>query len=86
MRLWSSIGGTQMIIFLAGLQGIPETLYDAASIDGATAWQRIRHVTIPLLTPTIFFQYGLGHHWGATNVCCGLCGNRRWAGFCHMVL
>ncbi|MEZ4735175.1 MAG: sugar ABC transporter permease [Caldilineaceae bacterium] len=60
MRLWGSIGGTQMIIFLAGLQGIPEELYDAASIDGANGWQRVRHVTIPLLTPTIFFNTVLG--------------------------
>lgn len=60
MRLWAGIGGTQMIIFLAGLQGIPESLYDAAAIDGANAWQRVRHVTIPLLTPTIFFNTVLG--------------------------
>lgn len=60
MRLWAGIGGTQMIIFLAGLQGIPDSLYDAASIDGANALQRIRHVTIPLLTPTIFFNTVLG--------------------------
>lgn len=60
MRLWGSIGGTQMIIFLAGLQGVPESLYDAAHIDGAGAWQRTRHVTIPLLTPTIFFNTVLG--------------------------
>jgi multiple sugar transport system permease protein len=60
MRLWGTIGGTQMIIFLAGLQGIPVELYDAASIDGANAWQRTRHVTIPLLTPTIFFNTVLG--------------------------
>ncbi|MEM7129158.1 MAG: sugar ABC transporter permease [Chloroflexota bacterium] len=60
MRLWSGIGGTQMIIFLAGLQGIPESLYDAASIDGAGTWNRIRHVTIPMLTPTIFFNTVLG--------------------------
>ena len=60
MRLWSSIGGTQMIIFLAGLQGIPEELYDACAIDGAGTWHRIRHVTIPLLTPTIFFNSVLG--------------------------
>ncbi len=60
MRLWTSIGGTQMIIFLAGLQGIPTELYDAASIDGANTWQRVRHVTIPLLTPTIFFNTVLG--------------------------
>lgn len=60
MRLWGTIGGTQMIIFLAGLQGIPVELYDAASIDGANNWQRIRNVTIPLLTPTIFFNTVLG--------------------------
>jgi len=60
MRLWSSIGGTQMIIFLAGLQGVPQELYDAAAIDGANGWQRTRHVTIPLLTPTIFFNTVLG--------------------------
>jgi multiple sugar transport system permease protein len=60
MRLWGTIGGTQMIIFLAGLQGIPTELYDAASIDGANAWQRTRAVTIPLLTPTIFFNTVLG--------------------------
>lgn len=60
MRLWGTIGGTQMIIFLAGLQGIPTELYDASSIDGANAWQRTRHVTIPLLTPTIFFNTVLG--------------------------
>lgn len=60
MRLWGSIGGTQMIIFLAGLQGIPEELYDAAHIDGAGTWGRIRNVTIPLLTPTIFFNTVLG--------------------------
>ncbi len=60
MHLWTSIGGTQMIIFLAGLQGIPTELYDAASIDGANTWQRVRNVTIPLLTPTIFFNTVLG--------------------------
>jgi multiple sugar transport system permease protein len=54
--LWGSIGGTRMIIFLAGLQGIPEEMYDAAQIDGAGAWNRIRHITIPLLSPTIFFN------------------------------
>ena len=60
IRLWASLGGTQMIIFLAGLQGIPTEMYDAASIDGASSWQSTRHVTIPLLTPTIFFNTVLG--------------------------
>ena len=44
-----------MIIFLAGLQAIPQEYYDAAAVDGAGAWARFRHVTLPLLTPTIFF-------------------------------
>ena len=60
MGLWGGIGGTRMIIFLAGLQGIPDALYDAASIDGAGAWGKVLHVTIPLLTPTIFFNLVLG--------------------------
>jgi len=60
MGLWQGVGGTRMIIFLAGLQGIPDSLYDAASIDGAGPMGKIRHVTIPLLTPTIFFNLVLG--------------------------
>ena len=47
--------GYPMVILLAGLQGIPQMLYEAATIDGASAWQRFRHVTFPLLTPSIFF-------------------------------
>ena len=60
MGLWGGIGGTRMIIFLAGLQGIPDELYDAASIDGAGGWGKAFHVTLPLLTPTIFFNLVLG--------------------------
>ena len=60
MALWQGAGGTRMIIFLAGLQGVPDELYDAASIDGAGAWRRTIHVTLPLLTPTIFFNLVLG--------------------------
>ncbi len=58
MGLWS-VGGA-MIIYLAGLQGIPEELYEAAKIDGTNAWQRFRHVTLPLLSPTIFYQLVIG--------------------------
>ncbi len=54
MTIWMQIG-YQMVIFLAGLQGIPDFLYEAAIIDGATAWQRFRRVTLPLLKPTTFF-------------------------------
>ena len=48
--------GSAMIIFLAGLQGIPEHLYEAAEIDGASNWRRLLHVTIPMMTPTILFN------------------------------
>jgi multiple sugar transport system permease protein len=54
MSLWS-IGG-QMVILLAGLQGIPQSLYDAASIDGGGVWARFRHITLPMLSPTLFFN------------------------------
>ncbi len=54
MTLWS-VGGN-MLIFLAGLQGIPTELYDAAHVDGANGWQRFLNVTVPMLTPTIFFN------------------------------
>ena len=58
--LWTSVGGAQMIIFLAGLQNVPQELTEAAQIDGAGAWTRFRHVTLPLVTPTIFFNLILG--------------------------
>jgi multiple sugar transport system permease protein len=49
-----------MVIFLAGLQGVPVELHEAAQIDGANVWQRFRAVTLPMLTPTIFFNLVLG--------------------------
>lgn len=52
--LWSGVG-YDMIIFLAGLQSIPRDYYEASAIDGATAWQQFRDITVPLLTPTTFF-------------------------------
>jgi multiple sugar transport system permease protein len=58
MSLWGV--GPTTIIFLAGLQDIPRHLYEAAEIDGASAWQRFRSVTLPLLTPTIFFNLVVG--------------------------
>jgi multiple sugar transport system permease protein len=56
--LWNVGGGT--IIWLAGLQGIPQGLYEAASIDGAHAMARFRHVTLPMLSPTLFFVLTMG--------------------------
>jgi multiple sugar transport system permease protein len=49
-----------MVIFLAGLQGIPRELHEACELDGAGAWSKFRHVTIPMLTPVIFFNLVLG--------------------------
>jgi multiple sugar transport system permease protein len=58
MSLWGVGGG--MIIYLAGLQGIPTTLYDAAMVDGANAWHKLRHVTLPMMTPIIFYNLVMG--------------------------
>ena len=55
VNVWGAIGGG-MIIFLAGLQAIPKDYYEVARLDGATAWQRLRFVTLPALAPSIFFQ------------------------------
>ena len=54
LGLWG-IGDT-MIIFLAGLLDVPTSLYEAASLEGATAWQSFRYITLPLMTPVIFFS------------------------------
>jgi len=54
MASWRNFG-TAMIIFLAGLQSVPVMLHEAASIDGASAWQRFRHITLPMLRPTMLF-------------------------------
>ena len=54
VNIWIGIG-YQMVIFLAGLKSIPSAFYESARIDGANAWQRFRHITLPLLRPTTFF-------------------------------
>ncbi len=59
MSLWG-IGGSRMIIFLAGLQGISEELYEAGALDGARGWTAFRHITLPMLSPTILFNLVLG--------------------------
>ncbi|MCO8243692.1 MULTISPECIES: sugar ABC transporter permease [unclassified Haladaptatus] len=56
MSIWKHIG-FNMVIFLAGLKGIPDDLYEAAIIDGANRWERFRYVTLPLLKPTTFFVF-----------------------------
>ena len=54
MTSWRNFG-TAMIIFLAGLQSVPVMLHEAAAIDGASSWQQFRHITVPLLRPTLLF-------------------------------
>ena len=56
LSVWKN-AGFNMVIFLAGLQGIPQYLYEAAEIDGASPVQRFRHITVPMLSPTIFFVF-----------------------------
>lgn len=58
MDLWG-VGGS-MVIYLASLQGIPEHLYEAAALDGVNAWQRFWHVTLPMLSPVVFFNVIMG--------------------------
>jgi multiple sugar transport system permease protein len=59
MSLWG-IGGQRMIIFLAGLQGIPDSYYEAARLDGAGTLSQFRHITLPCLSPVMFFNIVLG--------------------------
>jgi ABC-type sugar transport system permease subunit len=57
--IWQGFG-FETVVFLAALQSITRELYDAALVDGATAWQRFRYVTLPALRPTIMFVYIIG--------------------------
>jgi multiple sugar transport system permease protein len=59
LNTWTTIG-TMMVIFLAALQDIPNSVYEAAEMDGASAWQIFRKITVPLLRPSIFFVVTLG--------------------------
>ncbi|MDP2365600.1 MAG: sugar ABC transporter permease, partial [Ignavibacteria bacterium] len=54
MSVWKNFG-YNMIIFIAGLQSIPEDLYEAASIEGASGWQKFKSITLPMLAPTTVF-------------------------------
>ncbi len=58
VALWGFGGG--MVIYLAGLQGIPRSFYEAAEIDGAGRWSKLRHITIPLMSPVLFFNLIIG--------------------------
>jgi multiple sugar transport system permease protein len=60
VSLWASLGGATTVIFLAGLQGVPPSLLDAAQIDGAGWWHRFRYITLPMISPTFLFNLVLG--------------------------
>ena len=61
MSLWGIGGG--IIIYLAGLQGIPTELYEAVEIDGGSGWAKFWHITIPMISPVIFFNLVTGVIW-----------------------
>lgn len=58
MGLWGA--GGSMLIYLAGLQDVPEALYEAADLDGASSWKKLRHITLPMISPIIFFNLVMG--------------------------
>jgi len=58
MTLWG-VGNT-MVIYLAALQDVPRTLYESADIDGASAWTKLRHITVPMISPVIYFNLIMG--------------------------
>lgn len=58
--LWIGVGGYNCVLYLAGLQNIPQELYEAAALDGAGWWSRFRHITWPMLSPTTFFVFTMG--------------------------
>ncbi len=60
ISLWSGVGGNNMLIFLAGLQGVNEELYEAAEIDGAGQAAKFWNITVPMISPAIFFNLILG--------------------------
>lgn len=55
MGVWTSMGGTSMILYLAALKGVDPGLYEAAEMDGANAWHKFRYITWPMIGPTTFF-------------------------------
>ncbi len=60
MSVWASIGGGNMLLYLAALAGVPPELYEAAAIDGASRWRSFRDITLPMIAPTTFFILVMG--------------------------
>jgi len=65
IHMWAQ--GNAIVIFLASLQDVPPSLYDAATVDGANAWHKFRHVTLPMCTPVILFNLIMGFIGGFQN-------------------
>ncbi|MDO4328066.1 MAG: sugar ABC transporter permease [Lachnospiraceae bacterium] len=59
MFIWQNIG-YYILVYITGLQAIPQDIYEAADIDGATKWQKVRYLTVPLVSPTTFFLFVTG--------------------------
>ena len=78
MHIWAAGGG--LILYLAALQGVPTTLYDAAVVDGANAWQKFWNVTLPLTSPVVFFVFLTGMIGSFQSVHGRLHRDRRRAG------
>lgn len=72
MAVWKGFG-YNMVIFIAGLQNIPDELYESARIDGANAWQQFWHVTVPMLVPTFFVCWSDDHDRVLSIVCRAVC-------------
>ena len=82
MNNWVGIGGA-MLIYLAGLQAIPEEYYEAARIDGATYMQQLRYITVPLISPTTFFVLRHLVHWCNARIRLVLCHDARRTSLQH---
>jgi multiple sugar transport system permease protein len=65
IHMWAQ--GNAMVIFLATLQDVPRSLYEAATVDGANAWHKFWHITIPMCTPVILFNAVMAFIWGFQN-------------------
>ena len=75
-----------MVIFLAGLQNISESLYEAAELDGAGALRKFRNITLPMLSPIILVHLRSRYYRLLPGLYSGLSNDARWPGQCHSVL
>ncbi len=84
LRVWQF--GSAMVIFLAALQNVPQSQYEAAMIDGASKWQMFMKVTVPLITPVIFFNFIMQTTQAFQGVYRPVRDNRRRSDLLHLPL